>query len=38
VQPTKGAPVVGQDTVRVLLEAGFSEEEIRRYREAGVVK
>jgi formyl-CoA transferase len=37
-RPKKGAPVVGEDTAAVLLEAGFSEEEIRRYREAGVVK
>jgi formyl-CoA transferase len=37
-RPTKGAPAVGQDTAGVLTEAGFSEEEIRRFRDAGVVK
>jgi formyl-CoA transferase len=36
--PRAGAPDIGEHTTRVLAGAGFTEEEIRRYREAGVVK
>ncbi len=38
VTPGKGAPTLGQDTDALLAEAGLGKDEIRRYREAGVVK
>lgn len=38
VSPGKGAPTLGHDTNRILAEAGFTEEEIGKYRGAGLVK
>jgi crotonobetainyl-CoA:carnitine CoA-transferase CaiB-like acyl-CoA transferase len=38
VSPGKGAPTLGHDTNRILAEAGFTEEEIGKYRDAGLVK
>ena len=38
VEPRRGSPTLGEDTDALLLELGLSAEEIRRHREAGVVK
>jgi formyl-CoA transferase len=37
-RPGKGAPVIGADSETVLSGAGFTPEEIRRFKESGVVK
>jgi crotonobetainyl-CoA:carnitine CoA-transferase CaiB-like acyl-CoA transferase len=36
--PGKGAPTLGHDTSAILAEAGFTEDEIGKYRDAGVLR
>jgi crotonobetainyl-CoA:carnitine CoA-transferase CaiB-like acyl-CoA transferase len=38
VSPGKGAPTLGHDTSAILAQAGFTEDEIGKYRDAGVLK